>query len=82
MDSVTFYVPIHSNSSQVEHTAPFIAHHGAKLFFYDFNPYAEYMKALYRRWPNTSCYPFTEGTVCRYIHRECVRPSIDRSILM
>mmetsp|Transcript_27904 Transcript_27904/g.39321 ORF Transcript_27904/g.39321 Transcript_27904/m.39321 type:complete len:1031 (-) Transcript_27904:63-3155(-) len=36
-DDIVFYVPVHSNFSQVEHTAAFLSDYPSKLFIYQWN---------------------------------------------
>jgi len=47
MNDIIYYVPIHSNLSQTEHTAAFFEHNRAKLFLYDWNTAKDLMIAFY-----------------------------------
>ena len=50
---VTFYVPVHGNYSQVEHTAAFLQlSHGSRVFVYDgFNTEHDKMMKFYQEAP-------------------------------
>eukprot|EP00727_Mastigamoeba_balamuthi_P006412 m51a1_g2391 hypothetical protein (1004) ;mRNA; f:727949-731590 len=57
---ISFYLPVHGNYSQVEHSAPLVSRApGSKIFVYgDWNTDAEKMKRFYSTWKGVSVHDF------------------------
>jgi len=68
---VVFYLPIHSNLSQVESTLPFLTQYGGKVFIYNWNDAKEKMTEFYNKnFPFVKLFDFTRDILIQELIQE------------
>lgn len=67
---ISFYVPIHSNFSQVESTLPFLSQYGGKVFIYSWNQAESKMRKFYQQFTNVKVVTFSKENLINELKEE------------
>eukprot|EP01088_Endostelium_zonatum_P010032 TRINITY_DN2336_c0_g1_i1.p1 TRINITY_DN2336_c0_g1~~TRINITY_DN2336_c0_g1_i1.p1 ORF type:complete len:364 (-),score=87.22 TRINITY_DN2336_c0_g1_i1:673-1737(-) len=68
--NITFYIPYHSNYSQLEGLAPLIAKSKTKIFLYTWNTSYQQMEKEFAGWKTVSCHPFTQSNMLSELSKD------------